>query len=301
MQILEGYMPFHGLKTYYRVVGDPHAQKTPIVRLHGGPGSTHNYFELLDCLAEDGRQVIMYDQIGCGLSGAPGHTELFNRETWVEELVALREHLGLAETYLLGQSWGGMLLLEYVCGYHPDGIRGIVLSSTLPSSRLWSEEQHRMIREMPAELQEAIRVAEEKGVYSNAAHPLYEAANREFLDRHCCPEHWPDSYPECLIRKKGSGHEAYVTAWGPNEFTPLGNLKDWDRIPDLGSIACPALITSGLADECTPYIAKLMYDSIPQAEWELFRYSRHCAYIEEREKYAAVLRSWLKRQDTAHA
>jgi pimeloyl-ACP methyl ester carboxylesterase len=154
MTVREGYMPFEGHQTYYRIVGEKTGNKKPLILLHGGPGSTHNYFEVLDEFAkEDGRELIMYDQIGCGNSYLDGHPELWNSETWVRELKALREHLGIEECHLLGQSWGGMLLLDYICNYKPEGIKSIILSSTLPSSKLWGEEQHRMIKELPAEMQ----------------------------------------------------------------------------------------------------------------------------------------------------
>ena len=114
MKIVEGYMPFKGFQTYYRIVGEATPGKAPLLCLHGGPGSTHNYFEVLDCLAEDGRQIISYDQIGCGNSYIEGHPELFTNEVWQEELVAIRKHLGLDEVHLLGQSWGGMLEIAYM-------------------------------------------------------------------------------------------------------------------------------------------------------------------------------------------
>ena len=96
MKITEGYMPYLGHKTYYRVVGECTGNKKPLVLLHGGPGSTHNYFEVLDRLAEeDGRQLVMYDQIGCGESYLDGHPELWNAKTWINELIELRKHLGL--------------------------------------------------------------------------------------------------------------------------------------------------------------------------------------------------------------
>ena len=71
-KVTEGYMPFMGYQTYYRIVGEA-TEKAPLLLLHGGPGSTHNYFEVLDCIAETGRQVIYYDQIGCGKSYLDGH------------------------------------------------------------------------------------------------------------------------------------------------------------------------------------------------------------------------------------
>ena len=88
MEIKEGYMPFMGYQTYYRIVGKTEEGKNPIILLHGGPGSTHNYFELLDRVAETGRAVIMYDQLGCGNSFVEGHPELWTPETWLKELCA---------------------------------------------------------------------------------------------------------------------------------------------------------------------------------------------------------------------
>ena len=48
MKIEEGYMPYLGHKTYYRIVGEQSGNKKPLIVMHGGPGSTHNYFEVLD-------------------------------------------------------------------------------------------------------------------------------------------------------------------------------------------------------------------------------------------------------------
>lgn len=207
MKITEGYMPYLGYQTYYRIVGESRDGKNPLVLLHGGPGSTHNYFELL------------------------------------------------------GQSFGGMLALAYVCDEHPEGVESLILSSTLPSSALWAREQHRMIRLMPERMQEAIRTAEETGNYGT---PEYEEANREFIRRHCAPDVTPDS-PECVRREKGEGREAYMTAWGPNEFTPL--------------------------------VAKTMYDAIPDARWELFENSRHMLFLEENGKYLRVVSAWMEEQE----
>lgn len=293
MKITEGYMPYLGYQTYYRIVGESRDGKNPLVLLHGGPGSTHNYFELLDALAEEGRALIMYDQLGCGRSATGSHPELWNMETWKGELEALRRYLGLDRIHLLGQSFGGMLALAYVCDEHPEGVESLILSSTLPSSALWAREQHRMIRLMPERMQEAIRTAEETGNYDT---PEYEEANREFMRRHCAPDVTPDS-PECVRREKGEGREAYMTAWGPNEFTPLGNLKDFEYRDQLGEIQIPSLIISGVNDLCTPLVAKTMYDAIPDARWELFENSRHMPFLEENGKYLRVVSAWMEEQE----
>ncbi len=293
MKINEGYMPFMGYKTYYRTVGE-RTDKAPLILLHGGPGSTHNYFEVLDRVAEeDGRMLVMYDQIGCGNSYVDGRPELWKAETWVNELITLREHLGLDTCHLLGQSWGGMLLLTYICGYEHSGVKSGILSSTLPASWLWGIEQARMIKELPEEYQEAIKTATETGDYSS---DIYQRAEEEYMLRHAAGKPDPDG-PECLLRKKRTGRESYVVGWGPNEYTPMGTLKDYDVIDKLKDIKEPCLVINGGNDLCTPYIAKVMYDNIPNSRWELFRECRHMCFVEDNDHYVEVLKEWLNEKD----
>ena len=283
-----------GFETYYRIVGAEYTDKTPLMLLHGGPGSTHNYFEVLDFLAEkEQRRFVMYDQIGCGESYVDGHPELWTRETWVREFMALREYLGLTDIHLLGQSWGGMLALEYICNYPHEGIRSLILSSTLPSSRLWGEEQARMIKELPAEMQAAIQRASETGDYEAED---VKAAEAEYMLRHCSGPFGEDA-PECLTREKRAGKESYTVGWGPNEFTPLGTLKDYDVTDKLCKIKEPALIISGGNDLCTPFIAKTMFEAIPNSRWELFRTCRHSCYVEDLPRYASLISEWMKQYD----
>ncbi len=295
-RIESGYMPFGEFKTYYRIaepVGGADPDMAPLVLLHGGPGSTHTYFELLDKLAETGRTIISYDQLGCGNSYVSGHPKLWTMDTWIMELEALRRHLGLEEVHLLGQSFGGMLALAYVLERWPQGVRSLILSSTLPNSQLWGAEQHRMIRYMSKEDQEAIETAERTGQYDT---PEYLAANERFMELHCAGKPAEDA-PECLRREKKYGDEAYRIAWGPNEYTPIGTLRDFDYTDELKHIKMPCLIISGTEDMCTPLIAKTMYDRLPHARWELFENARHMCFAEQTDRYLDLISAWMEEKD----
>ncbi len=286
--MITGKMPFMGFETYYRIVGEK-TDKAPLLLIHGGPGSTHNYFEVLDSLAATtGRQVISYDQLGCGESYVEGHPELWTLKTWTDELIALREHLGLSRVHLLGQSWGGMLIISYLIDCHPEGVVSAVLSSTLPSSRLWSHEQHRLISFMSEQEQQAIAHAVATGDFN---YPPYIAANNHYTVLHA--DEITASSPECLTRPKRFGMESYLAAWGPNEYTPTGTLRDFDYTSRLHEISQPTLIVSGTNDECTPLIAKTMYDRIPNARWELLDGARHMTFIDCTDKYKELLADWL--------
>lgn len=287
-------MPFHEYKTYYRIVGDLNTNRTPLLLLHGGPGSTHNYFEIFDQLTEQtGRPVVMYDQLGCGKSSIPDDSSLFQADTWVEELKSLREYLGLKEVHLLGQSWGGMLAIIYMCDHNPQGVKSLILASTLSSAKLWAQEQHRMIKFMSVTAQKAIAQAEKTNDYTS---PAYLTANEHFMLQHASGPITSDS-PEFLRRPKVSGGVSYVTAWGPNEYCPTGNLKDYDYTDKLHNIVTPTLVTSGTNDLCTPLVAKTMVDQLPNAEWSLFAKSRHMAFIDETKSYMQRLTAWLADND----
>ena len=288
MKVVTGRMPFQGFETYYRIVGEK-TDLAPLLLIHGGPGSTHNYFEVLDPLAETShRQIISYDQIGCGESYVEGYKELWSLRTWTAELIALRQWLHLDRVHLLGQSWGGMLIMAYLIDCKPEGIESVILSSTLSSSALWSHEQQRLIAFMPVEEQEAIAEAVRTG---NFEAPAYLKANEHYTALYA-DEITADS-PECLRRKKRFGLESYIEAWGPNEYTPTGTLKDFDYTARLHEIAQPTLVISGTNDECTPLIAKTMYDAIPHARWELLDGARHMTFIDQTDNYIRILTHWL--------
>lgn len=293
MKITDGYMPYLGFQTYYRIVGECVNDRKPILLLHGGPGSTHNYFEVLDRLAAEGRQVISYDQIGCGKSFVEGHPELWTSKVWMDELMSIRKYLHLDHVHILGQSWGGMLLIEYLITQNPQGVCSAILSSTLPENELWCREQHRMIRMMSETDQKAIAKAETTGNYTEAE---YQKANERFMLLHCAGPVTEDS-PECLRRPKKAGTESYIVGWGPNEYNATGTLAYYHYTERLKEIHTPCLITSGTNDLCTPLVAKTMYDQIPNARWELFEGARHMSFVEQNDKYCEILSEWLNAHD----
>ena len=293
-KITEGYMPFLDYKVYYRIVGEKNDKKKPLLLLHGGPGSTHNYFEILDKLSVlDNRMLISYDQLGCGNSYVEGHKELWNLKTWIDELKCLIKHLNLDEFHILGQSWGGMLEIAYISDEKPKEIKSVILSSTLSSSQLWGKEQHRRIKYLSKEDQNAIENAEKTGNYETQE---YIDANSHFMERHC-NYIVNENSPECLTRPKKFGVEAYQTAWGPNEFTPIGNLKDFDYTEKLKEWNLPSLIISGTSDLSSPLISKTIHDNIKNSRWELFDDCKHCAFIDQNEKYINLFIEWLNKYD----
>ena len=294
MKITEGKMPFLGYETYYRIVEpDIPSNKTPLVLLHGGPGSTHNYMEAFDCLADE-RKIVMYDQIGCGNSYLDGHPELWKAKTWIDELKNLLDYLHLEKVFLLGQSWGGMLEQLYCLQEGTGRVKAMVLSSTLSSASLYAEEQMDKIEKLPEEYRQPILKAIRENDFTD---PDYMKANEQYMYLYCSGP-FKDSDPEYLLREKKSGTEAYITAWGPNEYIPSGTLKDYEITDRLHTIDIPVLIISGGRDLVGPKTVKAMEEAYPNAKRVLFEKSRHTCYVDCYEKYMKTVREWLNRKES---
>ena len=107
----EGYATVEGGRIWWRSVGG--GSSTPLLTLHGGPGAGHDYLTPLEALA-DQRNVVLYDQLGCGRSDKPDDPGLWRIERFCDEIDALRDTLALKEVILFGHSWGGWLALEYI-------------------------------------------------------------------------------------------------------------------------------------------------------------------------------------------
>src|SRR5437588_873379 len=105
LPVREGFLPFAGHQTWYRITGESEQPgKFPLLCLHGGPGATWHHMEPYQELAADGRRVICYDQLGCGNSviSAPHDLAMWTLELFRSEVTAVREQLGLDQCHLLG-------------------------------------------------------------------------------------------------------------------------------------------------------------------------------------------------------
>src|SRR5215208_2935329 len=253
--IQEGFIPVHGYRTWYRIVGDQEEEgKLPLLCLHGGPGMPHDYLEPLEAIAETGRRVIFYDQLGCGNSDHPHDPTLWKMELFVAEVAAIRQSLGLDNLHLLGQSWGGFLAQEYMLT-KPHGVKSLILANTSASTERWIAEANRLRSQLPEEAQQALKKHEQAGTTED---PSYISATNIYYHRHLCRL---DPWPACFnltLEKLAQDPEVYNTMWGPSEFHCTGTLQNWNIEGRLGEIHIPTLILSGEYDESTPAMNEVL-------------------------------------------
>jgi proline-specific peptidase len=291
LPVKEGYVPFSGYRTWYRMVGDAEAPgKTPLLCLHGGPGATWHHMEPYTALAE-GRRVICYDQLGCGNSAVsePHDPSMWTLELYLREITAVREALGLGECHIIGHSWGGMLGMAYAIT-RPAGLVSLVAQSSPASVPFWLRELDRLRADLPADVEQTLRRHEAAGTTDSEE---YQATMMAFYDRHVCRVRpWPD-WLQRTFDGLEANPEVYFTMNGPSEFHVIGPLKDFDITADLGSIDVPTLLFCGEFDEVTPATVAQARDGVKGSELVVMPGCSHMSQAEQPAATLGLLRGWL--------
>ncbi|MFJ7589300.1 alpha/beta fold hydrolase [Streptomyces sp. NPDC097617] len=111
-----------GTRLAYRVHGD--GDGDPLLCVPGGPADSAYLGDLGGLAAH--RRLIVLDLRGTGRSALPRDTSTYRCDRLVEDIEALREHLGLARTDLLAHSAGANPATQYLARY-PDRVRRLAL------------------------------------------------------------------------------------------------------------------------------------------------------------------------------
>lgn len=276
VRVEEGRVEVRGGSIWYRLLGN--GDSPPLVTLHGGPGYPSASLQPLEALASR-RPVVFYDQLGCGSSDRPDDPSLWTVDRFVDELGRLLDHLGLEAVHLLGHSWGTMLAVDFYLT-HPEAVRSMALVSPALSAALWKQDSERLIAQFPSHLR-AIHAD------PDASEEEVDTLKSEYMKRHFLRL---DDEPEPVRRAiEGFGPHVYLTMWGPNEFTPTGLLKNYDRTDDLSRIEVPVLYMCGRFDSATPESTQRYASLTPRAELKVFENSAHHSFFEDAESFLSTV------------
>jgi len=281
-----GHAAVPGGHVWWRKVGS--GPKTPLLTLHGGPGAGHDYLLPLAALADE-RPVIFYDQLGCGRSDSPADEKLYTVARSVAELDAVRHALGLDRVILYGHSWGSVLAIDYLCGGHGHGVEKLILGGALASVPQAVAGMQRLIDQLPHGAGARLHSLEKAGKTDS---PEYAKIVDLFYKLHVCRlAKWP---PEAMRTVDNLSHSiAYRVMNGPNEFTIVGTIKDWDRRADLGRIHVPTLITTGQYDEVTLDCHETIHRGIRGSRLQIFPGCSHLTMSEKPAAYVRALRTFI--------
>ncbi|GJM36128.1 MAG: proline iminopeptidase [Saprospiraceae bacterium] len=287
--------PVGDFKVWTKRVGNNPQIK--VLLLHGGPGATHEYFEVFDSyFPRVGIEYYYYDQLGSTYSDQPTDTSLWNTERFVEEVEQVRKALGLNKDnfYLLGHSWGGILGIEYALKYQ-ENLKGLIISnmmSSIPAYVKYAEEV--LGPQLPPEVLKEIRAMEAAGDFTN---PKY----LELVEAHYYPEHALRKplaeWPEPVTRSLGHlNYDIYLRMQGPSEFGVVGDatLKDWDRSGDLSQISVPTLTVGAEYDTMDPKHMEWMATQFPNGHYHYCPNGAHWAMYDDADKYFSGVIQFVK-------
>lgn len=244
----DGFVDVPGGRVAFRVFG---AEKgVPLLVLHGGPGgSSCGFVTTLTDIAKD-RPVVVYDQLGSGHSDRIADLEsLALLPRFVEEIVAIREELGLDEIHLMGGSWGAAVVVEYLLTKAPEGVLSATLAGPYIGTARWIEDAGILVGQLSEESQQAIAEALASGDFTTAE---FRAANVEFSHQFGSRSGKSVADFKACTQLPPGNSGLYEYMWGPTEFIANGTLKDYDRISRLPELRLPVLFIVGEFDEARP-------------------------------------------------
>lgn len=225
--------------------------KIKILLLHGGPASTHEYMECFESFfPKEGFEFYEYDQLGSYYSDQPTDSSLWTIPRFVDEVDQVRQAIGgdSSNFYVLGNSWGGMLAMEYALK-HQTHIKGLIVADMMASCPEYGKYADEVLaKHMDPKVLAEIRALEAKSDFNN---PRYMGLLIPyFYHQHICRlEEWPD----CLNRaSKHENEQIYVLMQGPSEFGVAGRLANWDIRGRLKEIAVPTLMVGARFDTMDP-------------------------------------------------
>lgn len=252
---------------------------------HGGPGADHSFMRPgMDPLGEYS-QVVFWDHRGQGRS-ARGDIAKYTLDENVEDLEALRIHLGVDQIVSVGTSYGGMVAMAHAARY-PKSVAKLLLIVTASHSGFNKRAQEILAqkgtqeqKEIAGQLwtgelnsQEAMREFFRKtwSLYSTTFDESKRAKNEDALAR-CILS------PEALNRA----------------FAPGGFLQSYDLRPELKNISAPTLILAGRHDWiCAPEFSEEIHALISGSRLKIFEKSSHSLRGDEPEEFFATVREFI--------
>ena len=246
----------------------------PLIVINGGPGFDHGY--MLDTPVWAGlakkRPIIFYDQRGTGLSTSNVPASSQTIRMLVEDLEALRRHLGVAKLALLGHSWGGILAMSYAVAYPDHVSKLIVVGSGSPKPATHEFLFDKLFPEIIARQKPDSTPAGKVG--------CADVGDYERM-----------SYYDLRNRPRSGGDGGFSSE--VCTAVMLQALK-LDLFPQLKGLHVPTLVTNGRFDaNVAPTVAYKISQTIPGSELVYFEHSGHSPFVEEPERFELVVGNFL--------
>lgn len=245
----------------------------PLVCIHGVGSYLEAWSGVVERLA-DRFTILTFDLRGHGRSSrVKGRYEI---DDFVDETLALADHVGFESFNLAGFSLGG-LIAQRLALTHQQRLRRLVLLSTVAGRT--PEEREQVLGRLAA-----LRID------TPAGH--HEASLSRWLTEKFQAEN-PDVIARLRARDAENDRECYASAYRVLAETDFGGFLD--------QIRCPTLIATGEEDiGSSPRMATYMHERIPGSSLAILPGLRHSILIEAPDRVAALMREFLAEKEEAH-
>ncbi|HUC79358.1 MAG TPA: proline iminopeptidase-family hydrolase [Flavisolibacter sp.] len=267
-----------------------------VLLLHGGPAMTHEYMECFESFfPKEGFEFYEYDQLGSYYSDQPTDSSLWATERFVEEVEQVRNAIGADKNnfYILGNSWGGILGMEYALKYQQN-MKGLIVANMMASAPEYGRYAEEVLaKQMDPKVLAEIRAIEAKKDFAN---PRYmELLMPNFYAQHLCrlPQ-----IPDPVNRSfKHANQTVYTLMQGPSEFGIGGRLAKWDIKSRLKEITVPTLMVGAKHDTMDPEAMEEQSKMVKKGSYLYCPNGSHLAMWDDQQVFMTGVIKWIKEVD----
>lgn len=270
--------------------------KIKILLLHGGPAMTHEYMECFETFFQrEGFEFYEYDQLGSHYSDQPKDSSLWTTERFVEEVEQVRNAIGADKNnfYVLGNSWGGILAMEYALKYQQN-LKGLIVANMVASAPEYGKYADEVLaKQINPNVLAEIKAIEAKKDFNN---PRYmELLIPNFYKKHLCRlDEWPDAFNRTM---KHVNAEIYTLMQGPSEFGVSGRLANWDIKNRLHIITVPTLMIGAKHDTMDPKAMEAQSKAVKKGRYLYCPNGSHLAMWDDQKVFMSGVISFIKDVD----
>jgi len=273
-----------------------------VLLLHGGPAAGHEYMECFESFfPKEGFEFYEYDQLGAPYSDQPTDSSLWTIPRYVDEVEQVRKAIGADATnfYVLGNSWGGILAMEYALKYQKN-LKGLIVADMVASCPDYGRYADSVLaKQMDPKVLQEIKAIEAKGDFSN---PRYEELLMpNFYQQHICRLNpWPDPVVRAFTHLDNTkvSKQIYVMMQGPSEFGIAGRLTNWDIKNRLKEITVPTLMVGAKYDTMDPKAMEEQSKMVQHGSYLYCPNGSHMCMWDDQQVFMNGVIKWIKEVDT---
>ena len=272
-----------------------------ILLLHGGPAAGHEYMECFESFfPKEGFEFYEYDQLGASYSDQPEDSSLWTIERYVDEVEQVRKAIRADSSnfYILGNSWGGILAMEYALKYQQN-LKAMIVANMVASCPDYNRYANEVLaKQMDPKVLQEIRNIEAKKDFSN---PRYEELlTPNFYQQHICRlKEWPDPVVRAFTHLNNTkvAKQIYMIMQGPSEFGLSGRLLNWDIKGRLKEIRIPTLMVGAKYDTMDPKAMEQQSKMVQQGQYLYCPNGSHLSMWDDQKVFMGGVIKFIKQVD----